>query len=180
MKLHFWQFSQFKYWFLAIFEIAKNGIWSKKIFEKLIILISRVFWPGLSLYYLAHYVVLWSQFRKKNFFFVQTLISLHNAHIIFCISIFSPHCDNESTLFFQTDFTIVVVAALEQPCQFHFLAQATHFAIDSFWVRFLNCARGHHTTHYVVNTSIIYHYLLRARPSIRNWSSSSENFILGI
>ena len=31
MKLHFWQFFQFKNLFLAIFEIAKNGIWSKKI-----------------------------------------------------------------------------------------------------------------------------------------------------
>ena len=37
----FWQFSQF------IFEIAKNGIWLKKLFVKLIYLISRIFWPGL-------------------------------------------------------------------------------------------------------------------------------------
>ena len=35
-------FSQFKNWFLAIFEMAKNGIWSKEIFVKLIYLISRV------------------------------------------------------------------------------------------------------------------------------------------
>ena len=36
MKLHFWHFwtfSQFKNWFLAISEIAKNGFWSKKIRE---------------------------------------------------------------------------------------------------------------------------------------------------
>ena len=46
VKLHFWQipsFSQFKNSFLAIFEIAKNGIWSKHFFVKLIYLISRVF-----------------------------------------------------------------------------------------------------------------------------------------
>ena len=36
-------FPQFKIWFLAIFEIAKNGIWSTKFFVKLIYLISRVF-----------------------------------------------------------------------------------------------------------------------------------------
>ena len=33
--MHFWQFQtfpQFKNWFLAIFEIAQNGIWSKKFF----------------------------------------------------------------------------------------------------------------------------------------------------
>ena len=32
----FLTFSQFKNWFLAIFEIAKNGIWSKKLFVKFI------------------------------------------------------------------------------------------------------------------------------------------------
>ena len=47
LKLHFWQFSQFKNWFLVVFEIAKNGIWSKKLFVKLIYLISRVFAPEL-------------------------------------------------------------------------------------------------------------------------------------
>ena len=30
-----------------IIEIAKNGIWPKKLFLKLIYLISQVFWPGL-------------------------------------------------------------------------------------------------------------------------------------
>ena len=44
MKLHFWQFSQFKNWFFAIFEIAKNNF-----FVKLIYLISRVFF-GLDFF----------------------------------------------------------------------------------------------------------------------------------
>ena len=42
VKLHFWQFStfsQFKYWFLAIFEIAKSGKW--------LIWFHTFFWPGL-------------------------------------------------------------------------------------------------------------------------------------
>ena len=39
---------------LAIFEIAKNGIWSKNLFVKLIYLISRAFWPGLFFNFLAH------------------------------------------------------------------------------------------------------------------------------
>ena len=39
----FLTFVQFKNWFLVILEIAKNGIWSKKNFLKLIYLISRVF-----------------------------------------------------------------------------------------------------------------------------------------
>ena len=43
-KSHFFSWNcNFKYWFLSIFEIAKNGIWSKKFFMKLIYLISRVF-----------------------------------------------------------------------------------------------------------------------------------------
>ena len=33
---------KFKNWFLAFFEIAKNGIWSKKLFVNLIYMISRV------------------------------------------------------------------------------------------------------------------------------------------
>ena len=41
-------FSSSKIDFLAIFEVAKNGIWSKKLFIKLIYLTTRVFWPGLS------------------------------------------------------------------------------------------------------------------------------------
>ena len=41
--------------FLAIFEIAKNGIWSKKIFfMKLIYLISRVFLAWTFKDFLAH------------------------------------------------------------------------------------------------------------------------------
>ena len=44
----FGSFPQFKNSFLSIFEIAKNGIWSNKLFVKLIYLISQVFWPGLS------------------------------------------------------------------------------------------------------------------------------------
>ena len=38
MKLNFWQFetfSQFKNWYLAIFEIEKNGIWSKNFFREI-------------------------------------------------------------------------------------------------------------------------------------------------
>ena len=38
VKLYFWQFetsSQFKNWVLAIFEIAKNGIWSKNFFREI-------------------------------------------------------------------------------------------------------------------------------------------------
>ena len=44
VKLHF---SQFKNWFLAPFDIAKNGFWSKNVFVKLIYLIPRVLWPRL-------------------------------------------------------------------------------------------------------------------------------------
>ena len=40
MKLQ--QFSHFKNWLLAVFAIAKNGIWSKKNFHEF-------FWPGLFL-----------------------------------------------------------------------------------------------------------------------------------
>ena len=49
VKLHFWTFSQFKNSFLAIFEIAKNGIWSKKFIVKLIYLISQVFF-GMNIF----------------------------------------------------------------------------------------------------------------------------------
>ena len=51
MKLHFWQFSQFKNWFLAIFEIAKNGIWSKNLFVKLIYIWFHDFF-GLDFFYI--------------------------------------------------------------------------------------------------------------------------------
>ena len=60
MNLYFWQFltfSLFKNWFLAIFEIAKNGIWLRKISIKLIYLISQVFFlAGTFLNILAHCV----------------------------------------------------------------------------------------------------------------------------
>ena len=40
-------FSQFKNYFLAIFEIAKNGIWSKKCHEiDMFDFTSFFFWPG--------------------------------------------------------------------------------------------------------------------------------------
>ena len=44
----FGSFSQFKNWFLAVFEIAKNGIWLTKLFMKWIYLI------GLEFFFLAH------------------------------------------------------------------------------------------------------------------------------
>ena len=43
ISCQFKKISQFKNWFLAICEIAKNGILSKENFMKLIYLISRVF-----------------------------------------------------------------------------------------------------------------------------------------
>ena len=56
-EIAFWQFqsfSQFKNWFLAIFEMAKNGIWSKKFFVKLFYLISRVFMAWTFSNFLAY------------------------------------------------------------------------------------------------------------------------------
>jgi len=49
-------FSQFKNWFLAIFEIAKNGIWSKENFMKLIYLMSSIFLPGFLKIFWPHTV----------------------------------------------------------------------------------------------------------------------------
>ena len=60
MKFHFWQFqtfSLFKNWFLAIFEIAKNGIWSKKFFRE-IDLFDFMSFSGLDFFnFLAHCAV---------------------------------------------------------------------------------------------------------------------------
>ena len=50
---------------MAIFEIAKNGIWSKKIFVKLIYLISRVFLGWTFLNFLAHCNSLKAQVLKN-------------------------------------------------------------------------------------------------------------------
>ena len=63
MKLYFWQFSQFKNWFLAIFEIAKNGIWWKKLLVKLIYLFSRVFWLTVNLLAAASVIM---KYKLKN------------------------------------------------------------------------------------------------------------------
>ena len=52
-NIQFQTFSQFKNWFLAIFEIVKNGIWPENFCVKLIYLISRAFLPGLFFNFLA-------------------------------------------------------------------------------------------------------------------------------
>ena len=91
MKLHFWQFSQFKSWFLSIFEISKNGIWSKKLFVKLIYLISRVFWPGLYHFFkfsgpLIELLKMCKNFKICICYLVQALIILGS------VSAFFPNC----------------------------------------------------------------------------------------
>ena len=75
-------FSQFKNWFLVIFESAKNEIWPKNFFVKLIYLISRfflswtflIFWPTVywplllepNRHYLAkHHWLHWSFSKQK-------------------------------------------------------------------------------------------------------------------
>ena len=71
-EIAFLNFSPVKKLIFGHFEIAKNGIWSKKIFVTLIYLISRVFLPGLfkifgpTVQYSAHWA--------KNGKWVQIII----------------------------------------------------------------------------------------------------------
>ena len=50
--LNFFPSSKIDFW--TFLKLQKNGIWSKILFVKLIYLISRDFWPGLFLNFLAH------------------------------------------------------------------------------------------------------------------------------
>ena len=83
MKLHFWHFltfSQFKNWFLAIFEITKNGFWlkinntnvlfAKKNFLLSVKLTNTLIWYMVELHNLVILrmkKISWKIF-KKNFF----------------------------------------------------------------------------------------------------------------
>ena len=53
-EIAFWQFSQFKNGFLAIFEMAKNGIWSKKIIHEIDLFDFTSFLAWTFLNFLAH------------------------------------------------------------------------------------------------------------------------------
>ena len=65
--MHFWQFPKFKNGFLAIFEIAKNGIWSKKFFREIAFLAVLNFFP-VQKWIFGHF---WNckkwNLAKKNF-----------------------------------------------------------------------------------------------------------------
>ena len=70
MKLHIWQFqtfSQFKNWFLAIFEIATNGVRSKKIFGEIDLFdFTSFFFAWTFLNFLAHCEVVEIGYWKDN------------------------------------------------------------------------------------------------------------------